>query len=279
MLTLELASRLEHCGASSASWGRWRGATPWTLITGLRAPPRTRGRRDHNLARSTCDHPVPDRVQRTVEGPYPRVGAVGSTPSSQILRLTRTEARRNWTPDWTPCPDATKRQNAAFSRAFLRSGRQDLNLRPPGPQPERSRRTRCDSPLYGGLSCCELCSVALNLHPRLHPADSPWRDAGRPPPLTSAALLNDARAERLRSRVGHSRLLPSERESGGRGTPAACQTSSGPSAGERLGVGRSGDCASLSGSRIVRSRDGSEPSSCSAVAFRLPEARRRPGAP
>ncbi len=30
---------------------------------------------------------------------------------------------------------------------FTRSGRQDLNLRPPGPQPERSRRTRCHSAL------------------------------------------------------------------------------------------------------------------------------------
>jgi hypothetical protein len=44
-----------------------------------------------------------------------------------------------------------------------------LNLRPPGPQPERSRRTRCDSALSSGLSCSELRSVALNLHPRLHP--------------------------------------------------------------------------------------------------------------
>ena len=68
---------------------------------------------------STCDHPVPDRVQRDVEAPYPRVGAVGSRRQSQILRLTRTEARRNWTPDWTPGPDAPRRQIMAFSRAFL----------------------------------------------------------------------------------------------------------------------------------------------------------------
>jgi hypothetical protein len=55
-----------------------------------------------------------------------------------------------------------------MSRDF-QSGRQDLNLRPPGPQPERSRRTQWDSVLYSDLSCSELASVALNLHPRLHP--------------------------------------------------------------------------------------------------------------
>ena len=47
-----------------------------------------------------------------------------------------------------------------------------MNLRPPGPQPERSRRTHCDSLLSSGLSCSGLLPVALNLHPRLHPANS-----------------------------------------------------------------------------------------------------------
>ena len=45
-----------------------------------------------------------------------------------------------------------------------------MNLRPPGPQPERSRRTRCDSALEGGPSCSELGSVALKLDPELDPA-------------------------------------------------------------------------------------------------------------
>ena len=52
-----------------------------------------------------------------------------------------------------------------------RSGRQDLNLRPPGPQPERSSRARSDSALYSGLSCSEWLSVALNLAPGLDPAE------------------------------------------------------------------------------------------------------------
>ena len=46
-----------------------------------------------------------------------------------------------------------------------------MNLRPPGPQPERSRRIQCSSALPSDLSCSELRSVALNLHPRLHPVD------------------------------------------------------------------------------------------------------------
>ena len=64
-----------------------------------------------------------------------------------------------------------------------------MNLRPPGPQPEGSERTRFDPALSGGLSCSDLVSVALNSHPRLHPAEcdpapgrvflvgpSPWVD-------------------------------------------------------------------------------------------------------
>ena len=77
-----------------------------------------------------------------------------------------------------------------------------MNLRPPGPQPERSRRTRCSSAGWSGLSCSELLSVALNLHPGLHPADTPWRDIGRPPPLTSAALAIAAATTRERSASG-----------------------------------------------------------------------------
>ena len=50
------------------------------------------------------------------------------------------------------------------------SGRQDLNLRPPGPQPEGSGCTRADSASGAGSSCSELPSVALNLDPGLDPA-------------------------------------------------------------------------------------------------------------
>jgi hypothetical protein len=56
-----------------------------------------------------------------------------------------------------------------ISGPFASIGRQDLNLRPPGPQPERSRRTRCSSVLRSHLSCAELVSVALSSFPGLNP--------------------------------------------------------------------------------------------------------------
>jgi hypothetical protein len=138
----------------------------------------------------TCDLPVPDRVQMHDRRPLSARRSRRITPSSQVLRLIRTESRRNWTPDWTPCPAAIRRQNTAFSRAFLRSGRQELNLRPPGPQPERSRRIGCDSVLWGGLSCSELRSVAPNLHPRLHPRGRE-RSSSRAPATHSRGARTD----------------------------------------------------------------------------------------
>src|SRR5918994_4851431 len=65
------------------------------------------------------------------------------------------------------------------------SERQDLNLRPPGPQPERSRRTTCDSALWSDLSCSELGSVALDLDPGLDPVRFHTRVRRRPEPSAS----------------------------------------------------------------------------------------------
>jgi hypothetical protein len=56
-----------------------------------------------------------------------------------------------------------------ITRAFVTSGRQDLNLRPPGPQPEQSRLIRCVSASFRAIQAPECPSVALNLHPGLHP--------------------------------------------------------------------------------------------------------------
>ena len=59
--------------------------------------------------------------------------------------------------------------NDAYVEYFVRSGRQDLNLRPPGPQPEGSGRTRSASALWTGFTWAELGSVALKFHPGMHP--------------------------------------------------------------------------------------------------------------
>jgi len=54
-------------------------------------------------------------------------------------------------------------------RAFLRSGRQDLNLRPPGPQPEGWGIAQSMGPVFTGFRGSECGSVALNLFPNLFP--------------------------------------------------------------------------------------------------------------
>ena len=56
-----------------------------------------------------------------------------------------------------------------LSGAFLQSGRQDLNLRPPGPQPEGSGAAQSDAPISAGISVSGLLSVSLNLFPALFP--------------------------------------------------------------------------------------------------------------
>jgi hypothetical protein len=63
----------------------------------------------------------------------------------------------------------TSSERPADESRFAMRDAQTRTDEPPGPQPERSRLTRCDSGLYGGLSCSELVSVALNLDPGLDP--------------------------------------------------------------------------------------------------------------
>jgi hypothetical protein len=55
-----------------------------------------------------------------------------------------------------------------MSRSF-ESGRQDLNLRPPGPQPERPGVPEGIRLSRAGSSCSELRAVVVNLDPGLDP--------------------------------------------------------------------------------------------------------------
>jgi hypothetical protein len=56
-----------------------------------------------------------------------------------------------------------------LSQTALLSGRQDLNLRPPGPQPEGPRSAQFWTLRLAGLSSSRFFSVSLNLFPELFP--------------------------------------------------------------------------------------------------------------
>jgi hypothetical protein len=70
--------------------------------------------------------------------------------------------------------EARLRLRPEFAGLSCRSGRQDLNLRPPGRQPESSGSVRCDSAVHGGV---ERCSVALSC--------ASLRSPGRPPAIAT----------------------------------------------------------------------------------------------
>ena len=65
---------------------------------------------------------------------------------------------------------------------FPKSGRQDLNLRPPGPQPERSGFVRRRSAHKSHVSDAELPSVVLSLIPGLRPVGLTRDEPPRSPP-------------------------------------------------------------------------------------------------
>jgi hypothetical protein len=48
-----------------------------------------------------------------------------------------------------------------------KSGRQDLNLRPPGPQPSRCSISQWQRPVFTGFSPAESPSISLKLDPKL----------------------------------------------------------------------------------------------------------------
>ena len=69
-----------------------------------------------------------------------------SCASCSVIGAPRKKLHPNCTP--TPRgPSPPERQKPRITRAFAGSGRQDLNLRPPGPQPERSRPVSARSAL------------------------------------------------------------------------------------------------------------------------------------
>jgi hypothetical protein len=93
----------------------------------------------------TCDHPVP-----TSQAPYRR----GATPEIVPQGPIRAVSPRSQTP---------------FAGPF-KSGRQDLNLRPPGPQPERLGAAQIDATRVRRVLAPECVPVALNLFPKLFPS-------------------------------------------------------------------------------------------------------------
>jgi len=64
---------------------------------------------------------------------------------------------------------AAEEKGPAIAGPFLESGRQDLNLRPPGPQPEGWGTAQGMEPVFTGFRGAECGSVALNLFPNLFP--------------------------------------------------------------------------------------------------------------
>jgi hypothetical protein len=126
---------------------RWRGTRALRLDQDPRRPRSACARvrpSDSPLARFGPRHRLSRRPsavrQANVVGTPLLVGLAGAIRS---LHGGPLEVRREIGPRIGPrgggAHRSTNRESPAFSRAFLGSGRQDLNLRPPGPQPERSR--------------------------------------------------------------------------------------------------------------------------------------------
>jgi hypothetical protein len=66
-------------------------------------------------------------------------------------------------------PAQSPARKQLICRDFLRSGRQDLNLRPPGPQSEGWGCARWITPVFVGCMAAELLWGALKLDPTLDP--------------------------------------------------------------------------------------------------------------
>ncbi len=110
----------------------------------------------------------------------PRRRLFAGVESSRIVALRKPKMRRRSS---RPVPskrytDGTRRgvrdriqptKKPRLSGAFVQSGRQDLNLRPPGPQPEESTLLQSCISLRAGLSCSEFLCISLRLDPELDP--------------------------------------------------------------------------------------------------------------
>jgi hypothetical protein len=126
-----------------------------------------------------------------------------------IARNRRYSAKHRFSPDCRNWPLKGPIRPGPSLRRFSKdrdlqdfeSGRQDLNLRPPGPQPEGSGCVGADQPSRAGSSCPELVSVALSLDPGLDPVGTGARSA----PAAAAVPHRRVRAQ-LRRRVRPSTL-------------------------------------------------------------------------
>jgi hypothetical protein len=138
-------------------------------------------------------------------------------------------------PRMHPLDPGTAKQRLAISGDFV-SGRQDLNLRPPGPQPERFGYVRRCAVVLSGLSCFELPSLVLTLHPVCTPlvrrVASGTADRRLPPPRGDSAPSAQKR-NALRPRAGGSM-----RGRGGGGIAAALRQMQEPRERRSLADGR-----------------------------------------
>jgi len=98
--------------------------------------------------------------------------------TSRDGELWRTEAAGYQAPDGTNRTRTEHREHISvrysnlFSLKYRRlsvSGRQDLNLRPPGPQPEGWSIAQAMEPVFTGFCASEFAWVSLNLFPKLFP--------------------------------------------------------------------------------------------------------------
>jgi hypothetical protein len=151
--------RPNSCGAGSEHARRRVAASPSRMTARPRWAPVLRDQ--PASAVSTYDHLVPDpRVATPVNGsrlPEPNRSCAKTATAPGLI------------PVCTPAVSTRGRQYQYDLQGFAQSRRQDSNLRPPGRQPERSRRTGWDSALYSGSSSLSWPRFALNLIPGLHP--------------------------------------------------------------------------------------------------------------
>jgi hypothetical protein len=176
--------RYRRNGGASPTNLRLLSSSPPTPFEAVAVEPMRRlmtatARRLHDLSkhRRTCSMEAITRALRpgrAVGHETRRRAELRRTPPARSLppkpeRLSRSSPRavpvRSPSPIWRYF---AKRKNIVICRHFV-SGRQDLNLRPPGPQPERAGAGQYPQCVSAGLLVSECCSVSLSLIPVLIP--------------------------------------------------------------------------------------------------------------
>src|ERR1039458_7565565 len=67
-----------------------------------------------------------------------------------------------------------KLKNMWLCSYFVVSGRQDLNLRPPAPQPESGGSRGCSAPVFTGVWCLGVLASCLHIGPQIGPQALGW---------------------------------------------------------------------------------------------------------